>query len=151
MTGRHPAPQGRLPGAVLVSGDTAPNTRPPCEFQHLDLKEQRTAATRRQRAVETRPIVTEADALGDRNWFAEHPGRRYRHRPGPDRTVWLIRHRGGGVYLRTLATPAISYPDADEALRQLWFEAAWPDLDPEQRAELVKEARKIERATGRRR
>jgi hypothetical protein len=96
------------------------------------------------------PPVTEAAARDDRPWFDTHPGRRYRRRPGPDGTVWVIQRRGRDVYLRTLAQTANRHPDNDEALRQLWFEAALPDLDRATCDELIKEARKAERAATRR-
>jgi hypothetical protein len=96
------------------------------------------------------PPVTEAAARDDRAWFDTHPGRRYRRRPGPDGTVWVIQRRGRDVYLRILAQTANRHPDNDEALRQLWFEAALPDLDRATRDELIKEARKAERAATRR-
>jgi hypothetical protein len=91
--------------------------------------------------------VTAADVFDDQQWFADHPERRYRRRPGPDGAVWVIRRRGRAVYLRALVTTGIRYPDNDEALRQLWFLAAWPDLTPLERDELIKAARQAEHAT----
>jgi hypothetical protein len=88
------------------------------------------------------PAVSQGEALNDAVWFARRPGRRYRLRPGPDGTAWIVR--------RTLFTPAFPYPDTDEALRPAWFLAAYPDLNPRERDELAKVARKAERATGRR-
>lgn len=89
------------------------------------------------------PSVTAADALDDGDWFGASPKRRYRVRPASG-GAWIVRRRGRAM-LRTFAValpPGL--PDTDEALRQAWFAAAWPALDPRTRAELVKEARKAE-------
>jgi len=89
-------------------------------------------------------MIADADgAADDRNWFADHPGRRYRaRRIGGD--VWIVRRRSRALLRTWTATLPPGLPDTDEALRPAWFAAAWPDLNPRTRAELVKEARKAE-------
>jgi hypothetical protein len=99
------------------------------------------------------PAVTPAEAYDDRCWFSAHLQRHYRYRPGPASQVWVVRRRGrrNAAYLRTLA-PAFAYLDSDAALRLVWFRSVWPNLDPVEREELVKEAREAKRSkTGRRR
>jgi hypothetical protein len=91
------------------------------------------------------PTVTDIEAGDDRDWFARTK-RRYRlRRQGTSGS--LIRRRTGQVYLRVWAAklPA-AMPHSDEALRPYWFLAAYPELPAAQRAELIKEARQLERA-----
>jgi hypothetical protein len=83
------------------------------------------------------PVVTAAD---DRDWFSTRPHRRYRVRRAVS-GFWIVRKRPGGVFLRAWAvTLPKGLPDADKALRVAWFSAAWPDLSPPARAELVRQA-----------
>jgi hypothetical protein len=94
------------------------------------------------------PAVTAADAADDRDWFATHPRRRYRARRA-ERGFWIVRRRAGGVFLRIwCVTIPKGLPDSDKALRPLWFDTAWPDLDPLERAELVRHAAREEEAAG---
>jgi hypothetical protein len=80
------------------------------------------------------PQATEADALDDRSWFANHPNRRFRARVG-DGGRWLIRRRAQGaaadVLLRTFSrtTERLSR-DGDSELAALWYMAAYPDWPP---------------------
>jgi hypothetical protein len=92
------------------------------------------------------PPVTAAD---DRDWFATRPQRRYRARRA-ERGFWIVRKRAGGVFLRTwAATLPKGMPDTDAALREAWFLAVWPELDPKERDALVCAARRSEKgATG---
>jgi hypothetical protein len=71
--------------------------------------------------------------------------RRFRAHAGGDGVVWLVRQRGG-VLLRTrVELPKLLDTEAEsEALR--WF-AAWPDISPEERADLVKAAGRGQRKT----
>jgi hypothetical protein len=71
------------------------------------------------------PPVAELEASDDRDWFAEHPGRRYRMRPG-DGGTWLIRQKSRAL-LRTFAREPLRLPDTDEALAVAWQTAAYPD------------------------
>ena len=89
------------------------------------------------------PSVTAADALDDGDWFSANPRRRYRVRPAPG-GAWIVRRRGRAMLRTFAAVLPPGLPDADEALRPMWFAAAWADLDPPTRADLVKEARKAE-------
>jgi hypothetical protein len=97
-----------------------------------------TAATRRaaldHHVTGAIPPVTEDDARSDREWFAGHPDRRFRARPG-DSGLWLIRRRPQGadpdVYLRTFARAVVTREDSDRALAALWYGAAYPSWPPE--------------------
>jgi hypothetical protein len=91
------------------------------------------------------PLVSDADSFLDQQFTADHPGRRYHRRPGPDGSFWLIR-RLGRAYLRALARTPLHRPDTDEAMRVAWFEAAWPELDKPTRDKLITAARTAERA-----
>jgi hypothetical protein len=91
-----------------------------------------------QQAPNTRiPPVREADALGDRMWFAQHPARICRSRRGADGGVWII-CRSGDALLRVLIPPALSSPvrDSEGELGPLWFAAAWPSLSAEKARQL---------------
>ena len=72
--------------------------------------------------------VTEADALSDSRWFADHPDRLFRARAGSD-GLWLVRrHRQAGdpdVLLRMSAMLTLQ-TDADGELAVAWFAAANP-------------------------
>jgi hypothetical protein len=89
--------------------------------------------------------VTEQEATADRRWFSENPQRRYRIR-WTDGFEWLVRRRGT-VLLRTIAVGGLprGVPDADNALRPVWFGAALPQLTAAERAELTKLAKRGER------
>jgi hypothetical protein len=91
------------------------------------------------------PAVTHADAIDDRDWFGSHKGRRYRVRRSA-KGWWIVRKRTGGVMLRTWVAelPPGDLPDTDKALRPVWFDAAWGELTPLERAELVCAAVKSE-------
>ena len=76
------------------------------------------------------PPVTEAAALDDRNWFADHPSRRFRARVA-DSSLWLVRRRRG-VLLRTVAPHPFALPgDTDRELAAAWYRAAFPDWSRE--------------------
>jgi hypothetical protein len=91
------------------------------------------------------PAVEAGEALGDRVWFTRYPYRRYRMRQG-EQGWWLIRRRSGGVMLRTwTAALPRGLPDRDSALREAWVAAAWPGLNPIERAELTRTVKKGER------
>lgn len=77
------------------------------------------------------PPVTELDAGDDREWFAEHPGRRFHGRQVRD-GWWLIRLSGKDALLRVFMSAHGRAPDADGELAPLWFAAAWPNWTPEQ-------------------
>jgi hypothetical protein len=79
------------------------------------------------------PAVSEADALSDRVWFAQHPERTFRHRLGTDDRVWIVR-RAGDVLLRVPIAGVLSAPlhDNDRELGPTWFAAAWPELSAEE-------------------
>jgi hypothetical protein len=86
------------------------------------------------------PVITAADVFSDRQWFFDHPGRRYR-----------ARRRGREVMLRVFAAAVPkSVPDNDEAWRGIWFSVAWPTLQQDELKELVDAARQLERGPGRR-
>jgi hypothetical protein len=78
------------------------------------------------------PPVDEANPLGDRVWFAQHPGRSFLSRRGADGGHWIVR-RAGDVLLRVPIPPALSLParDSDGELGPLWFASAWPSLSAE--------------------
>lgn len=81
--------------------------------------------------------VSFADVLNDQQWFADHPHRQYRLRPG-----WVVRRCIGNTYLRTPLADNRHHPDDNERrAEQIWWTAAWPDLSPLARAKLAKEAR----------
>jgi hypothetical protein len=84
------------------------------------------------------PAPTPADVMADRDWFASHPRRRYHVRRAAT-GIWLVRKRTGGVFLRawTASLPR-GVPDTDDALREQWYAAAWADLDPATRDELIR-------------
>jgi hypothetical protein len=71
--------------------------------------------------------VTERDAAGDRNWFAEHEDRRFRVRAEGSRLV-IIRRRGIGDYRVLLRTSTAARPTAftDKELAVSWYAAAYP-------------------------
>jgi hypothetical protein len=69
------------------------------------------------------PPVTEEAARGDRDWFGDHPSRRFHARAG-DGGWWLIRRRG---LLRTFTRTVTHVADRDKAIAALWFAAAYPD------------------------
>jgi hypothetical protein len=88
------------------------------------------------------PVVSDADALSDQQFFAEHTDRLYRLPPG-----WAIRSRGRRVLLPTpLAVPA-PHPDSDTeaAAERAWWDAAYPYLPPQARAAIARAARKAGR------
>jgi len=76
------------------------------------------------------PEIAPADAQGDREWFADHPERRFRAR-SCDGGVWLIRRwpQGGGsdVYLRVFSRALEMPQDSDAGIAISWYRAAWPD------------------------
>ena len=82
------------------------------------------------------PPVTPAEILEDQQWFADHPHRQYRLRPG-----WALRRRSRCVFLRTPHTDTRTYPDSERLAERLWWENAWPHLSPLARARLAKDAR----------
>jgi hypothetical protein len=88
------------------------------------------------------PEVTAADVSDNFNWFSARSGRRYRARQGAG-GMWIVRRRGD-VFLRTWsdAKELRTLPDRDDDLRPAWFFAAWPTLDPKERKELIRAARK---------
>jgi hypothetical protein len=86
------------------------------------------------------PEVTDAGAIDDKAWFDDHPNRRFRARSGGGAT-WLIRRRGGDVFLRTFAQLAKVATSEDEIEAQWWL-AAWPNLSPKEREELTKASRR---------
>ena len=76
----------------------------------------------------------------DSPWFADHPGRLFRARPG-DGGVWLIRRRQGAdpdVFLRTFSRTSPPTDDSDGALAVAWYNSAYPYWSPER---VVKAAR----------
>ena len=81
------------------------------------------------------------DAIADIAWFDDHSSRRYRARPTADGPTWLIRRRGGGVFLRTLAALA-RVPTLEDEIEARWWLAAWPDLSPKERSDLIKASRR---------
>jgi hypothetical protein len=93
--------------------------------------------------VDPRPIlpVGEADALGDRVWFAQHPTRSFRSRRGADGAMWITR-RSGDALLRVLIPPTLFSPvrESDGELGPLWFAAAWPSLSVEKAQQLGRRA-----------
>jgi hypothetical protein len=91
-----------------------------------------------------RPTVTAGDVFNDTAWFDANPRRRYRICRATAGGWWLVRRRRGRVFLRAWAARLPRMPDNDEAIRPFWFFAAWPALPADTRAELVKEARKLE-------
>jgi hypothetical protein len=88
----------------------------------------------------TWPEVTGADAIDDKAWFADHPDRRFRARAG-DGAAWLIRRRGGDVFLRSFAQLAKA-PASEAEIEAQWWLAAWPNLSPKEREELTKASRR---------
>jgi hypothetical protein len=70
------------------------------------------------------PPATEADALSDRTWFANHPDARFRARVGGHGT-WLVRRRGNAL-LRTF-TPSAAPRASDKEIAPVWYAAAYPD------------------------
>ena len=75
---------------------------------------------------DTPPVVTDADAVDDLDWFEDHPGRAYRFRPGYE-GWWIVERRPGGEMLRAWAARiAPNLPDTDAALREAWQAAAFP-------------------------
>ena len=83
--------------------------------------------------------LTDAEAAADRGWFADNPTRRYRARRQA-RGWWIIRRRDRDTMLRT-HTKMLPVADNDNALRSVWFAAAWPEIGPSLRAELIKRAK----------
>jgi|SoiMethySBSTD1v2_1073268.scaffolds.fasta_scaffold3004201_1 hypothetical protein len=74
----------------------------------------------------TQPVITDVDAADDSAWFASHPGRAYRLRPGFE-GWWIVERRPGGELLRIwTAMTAPNLPDTDTALREAWQAAAFP-------------------------
>jgi hypothetical protein len=98
-----------------------------------------------QIATAEAPAVTDLESGDDRAWFATHPGRRYR--VSASGTGWRLVRRRSGVLLRvwTKALPR-GLPNTDKALCAAWIDAAWPGLSPLQRAELMRQAGREERA-----
>jgi hypothetical protein len=89
--------------------------------------------------------VTDSDAVDDRAWFAENPQRRYRLRRTSGDLIAIRRSRG--FMLRTrIATISQCTPDTDRALRVLWVAAAWPDLNAQEQAALIKLMQREEEA-----
>jgi len=87
-----------------------------------------------------RAEITDADAVDNKGWFADHLDRRSRARAGGGAT-WLIRRRGGDVFLRTFAQPAKA-PTSEDEIEAQWWLAAWPNLSPKEREELTKASRR---------
>jgi hypothetical protein len=81
-------------------------------------------------------IAVDLAEVTDEQWFHEHPGRQYRLRPG-----WAVRRRAGRVFLRTRVGGSRPYPDHEGLAEQLWWRAAWPELPPKTRAQLMKATR----------
>jgi hypothetical protein len=76
------------------------------------------------------PSVAGADALSDRNWFADHPRRQFRARVA-DSGLWIIRRRRVAL-LRAVAPRPFALPgDADTELAVAWYAAAFPDWSRE--------------------
>jgi hypothetical protein len=78
---------------------------------------------------------TEAAALHDRSWFADHPDRRVRAR-SDNGGLWLIRRLRRGadpdVLLRAFSRTIVpASRDGDSDLGGLWYTAAYPDWPPE--------------------
>jgi hypothetical protein len=85
--------------------------------------------------------VDDAGGLDDGPWFADHPGRLFRARPG-DGGVWLIRRRQGAdpdVFLRTFSRTSPPTGDSDGELAAAWYSSAYPSWSPER---VIKAARK---------
>jgi hypothetical protein len=89
--------------------------------------------------------VTDEDAADDQQYFANHPNLNYRIREIRN-TTWILRRCARGellrVPLRFLPTPG---NDGTLDLRATWFEAAWPELDPDVRQTLINRARQAEK------
>ena len=88
------------------------------------------------------PAVTAAEAFDDGQWFSDHPGRRYRIRPGTGGLLWVIRNRRRGVFLRAVITPPRDYPDTEDAAEAAWWAAVYPHETPEWRRKMAKAARR---------
>lgn len=94
----------------------------------------------------TWPEVTDADAIDDKAWYADHPDRRFRIRAS-DGGMWVIHQRPQGndpdVYQRTLSRTIVpAYRDRDGEIAPLWYQAAYPDWPPEQCRKWVRQALK---------
>jgi hypothetical protein len=80
--------------------------------------------------------ATEAAALDDRSWFADHADRWFRARSG-NGGLWLTRRRrrrgaDPDVLLRAFSRTVVpSSRDSDSDLAGLWYAAAYPDSPPE--------------------
>ena len=84
----------------------------------------------------TTPVVTPADVSDDLQFFADHPWCNFR--VGDH---WILRRRHGGVFLRAPRPAGGRFVDTEPSAAAAWFEAAWPDLDPLERAAMAKRAR----------
>jgi hypothetical protein len=91
---------------------------------------------------------TDAGVPDDGTWFADHPGRLFRARPG-DGEVWLIRRRPQGanpdVFLRTFNRTSSPAGASDRELAAAWYSSAYPHWSPER---VVKAARRALKPRG---
>jgi hypothetical protein len=87
-------------------------------------------------AIPAASAVNPADAFSDHQFFADHPQRCYRIRPG-----WAIRRRPRGVFLRTPLSFGHRYVDTEASAEAAWWEAAYPFLSPLERQAMAKAAR----------
>jgi hypothetical protein len=77
--------------------------------------------------------VTDADALSESPWFADHPDRLFRAR-AESGGLWLIRRQQGadfGAYLRAFSRSIAPCGDCDSEIAFLWLRAAFPDWPSE--------------------
>jgi len=84
--------------------------------------------------------VSDIEAIGDADWFAEHPSRRFRARRG-HRSVFIVR-KAGDVLLRTIAPADTPVVDDDHNLAFAWFGACYPDWHPERIGKAARKALK---------
>jgi hypothetical protein len=82
------------------------------------------------------PIVSDANALDDARWFADHPERQFRLRDG-----LVVRRRGRGIFLRT-PTSMSADPESERLAERIWWLAAHSSPSPPARHELMKAARR---------
>jgi hypothetical protein len=117
IRGQHPHNEAGAPGGGAASQTQLPQQRPD--------------STTHCAPARITWVVDPGTAAEDRTWFADHPKRRFRYRPG-DGGLWLIR-RYKGALVRTFApgTSKLS-PNTDHVLAVAFFQAAYPNWSPEQ-------------------
>jgi hypothetical protein len=74
------------------------------------------------------PAVSESGARSDRDWFGDHPSRRFRVRPLED-DFRVVRKRRDAL-LRTFTRERLHLADRDKEIAPAWFAAGLPRRVP---------------------